>query len=69
MKDNVQIRQNGGIGFFGVLTIVLIVLKLCKVISWSWWLVFMPLIVSTLIGFILGILLIILLVRSEKDEF
>ena len=26
----------GGIGFFGLLTIVFIVLKLCKVISWSW---------------------------------
>nr|DAH13107.1 MAG TPA: transmembrane protein [Caudoviricetes sp.] len=26
----------GGIGFCGLLTIVFIVLKLCKIISWSW---------------------------------
>lgn len=26
----------GGIGFLGLLTIVFIVLKLCKVITWSW---------------------------------
>lgn len=26
----------GGIGFFGLLTIVFIVLKLCNIISWSW---------------------------------
>lgn len=27
---------NGGIGFFGLLAIVFITLKLLKVISWSW---------------------------------
>jgi hypothetical protein len=31
-----------GIGFGGLLTIVLITLKLCKVIAWSWWLVLLP---------------------------
>ena len=38
MKNN----NNGGIGFCGLLTIVFIVLKLCKVISWSWLWVFSP---------------------------
>ena len=28
--------SSGGIGFCGLLTIVFIVLKLCKVINWSW---------------------------------
>lgn len=32
-----------GIGFFGLLQIAFIVLKLCKVIKWSWWLVLLPL--------------------------
>lgn len=36
-------KQSGGIGFLGVLTIVFIVLKLCGVISWSWWWVLCPL--------------------------
>jgi 4-amino-4-deoxy-L-arabinose transferase-like glycosyltransferase len=35
--------NSGGISFFGVLTIVFIVLKLCKVIDWSWWWVTCPL--------------------------
>lgn len=34
---------NGGIGFLGVLQIVFIVLKLCKVIDWAWGLVLIPL--------------------------
>lgn len=38
MKNN----NNGGIGFCGLLTIAFIVLKLCKVISWSWLWVFSP---------------------------
>lgn len=29
-------NNRGGIGFLGVLTIVFIVLKLTKVIDWSW---------------------------------
>lgn len=32
-----------GIGFLGLLTIAFVVLKLCKVISWSWWWVLCPL--------------------------
>lgn len=42
--------QSGGIGFFGLLTIVFIVLKLTKIISWSWWLVLSPLWLPVSIG-------------------
>ena len=35
-------NSSGGIGFFGLLTIVFIVLKLLKVISWSWLWVLAP---------------------------
>lgn len=31
-----------GVGFCGLLCITFIVLKLCKVIDWSWWLVLAP---------------------------
>ena len=37
-KNNVM----SGIGFVGVLQVAFIVLKLCKVISWSWLLVLAP---------------------------
>ncbi len=32
-----------GIGFFGLLTLIFITLKLCGVIHWSWWWVTLPL--------------------------
>lgn len=38
--------SSSGIGFFGLLTIVFITLKLLGVIDWSWWLVFIPVYVS-----------------------
>ena len=35
--------SSGGIGFMGLLFITFLVLKLTKVIDWSWWYVTMPL--------------------------
>jgi uncharacterized protein (DUF983 family) len=35
--------SSDGIGFFGVLAILFITLKLTGVIAWSWWLVTAPL--------------------------
>jgi len=35
--------SRGGVGFFGLLTIVFITLKLTNVIGWSWWWVLSPL--------------------------
>ena len=46
MKYNTQKQtsssSSGGIGFFGLLQLVFIVLKLCGIIHWSWIWVFMP---------------------------
>lgn len=50
---------DGGIGFFGLLTIVLIVLKITGVISISWWWVFSPI----LVGFVMTILLVLFVWR------
>ena len=35
--------KSGGISFLGLLAIVFITLKLCNVITWSWWWVTAPL--------------------------
>lgn len=35
-NENERVYAGGGVGFFGLLTIVLIVLKLCGVITWDW---------------------------------
>ncbi len=42
MSNNNQV-QSSGIGFFGLLAIVFITLKLTGVIAWSWWWVLSPL--------------------------
>ena len=46
-------QSSGGIGFWGLLTILFIGLKLTHYINWSWWWVLSPL----WIGFTLAILL------------
>lgn len=61
-------RSSGGIGFFGALQIVFIVLKLCKVIHWSWAIVLIPLWVD--LGVIIICLAVILAdkVEERRDE-
>lgn len=49
--------SSGGIGFLGLLQLALIVLKFCKVITWSWWLVLVPL--WFVIAFWIGIIIFI----------
>lgn len=34
--------SNVGISFFGALEIAFIVLKLCGIINWPWWIVLLP---------------------------
>jgi hypothetical protein len=43
MSNNNSTTQSGGIGFFGLLAIVFITLKLMGYITWSWWWVLAPL--------------------------
>jgi hypothetical protein len=57
---NSSSSSSSGIGFFGLLTIVFIVLKLTNFIAWSWWLVLLPAYGGILAIFFLIILLGIL---------
>lgn len=43
MNDNVKVNNSGGIGFFGLLAVLFIGLKLTGYINWSWWWVLAPL--------------------------
>ena len=54
MKEN---NAKGGISFLGLLTVAFIVLKLCKVIDWSWFWVLSPVIIPT--GIVLFIIIIV----------
>ena len=41
-RSKVTVKTKGGISFMSLLQITFIVLKLCKVIDWSWWWVLAP---------------------------
>lgn len=71
MSEKVEVvhRNNSNIGFFGLLSIVLITLKLTGYIDWSWWLVTIFLWLPPIVIF--AILLIFMVVvdsgkRSKK---
>ena len=53
-------NNKGGIGFTGALTLIFIVLKLCKVIDWSWVWVLSPLWISLIGVVIIRIILFII---------
>ena len=66
MTDKNKTIISGNINFMTLLQIAFIVLKLCKVITWKWVLVLMPLIIEggliiilllfALIAFIIGVI-------------
>jgi len=56
MSNNVN-SSSAGVGFGGLLTVAFIVLKLTKVIGWSWWWVLSP----TLIPLVIGIICLLIL--------
>ena len=47
---------SGGIGFFGLLTIAFIVLKLCNIITWSWLWVLSPIWIPAILFVVILIL-------------
>ena len=71
MKDNnVSSSSSSGVGFAGLLTIAFIVLKLLKVIDWSWWWVLSPLWISTslVILILLGVFLWAVITIKKDDN-
>ncbi len=56
--------KTGGIGFFGLLTIALIVLKLTHYITWSWWWVLA--VASVPLAFWIGVVVIAVLIINRK---
>lgn len=52
--------NSSGIGFVGLLTIAFIVLKLCGVISWSWFWVLSPIWISAVIAIFIILVFVII---------
>ena len=75
MKNKDVQVASGGVSFSGVLLIVFVVLKLCGVISWSWWWVLSPLWIPFALVALIGIPIFILSligharVRSKRKRF
>jgi hypothetical protein len=81
MTSNQQSASSGGIGFFGLLGIVFIILKLTGVIDWSWWLVLLPLygglalllaigaVVLLFLGFVVAIQWIVERITKQDRKF
>lgn len=59
MGEGRSVQSKGGIGFFGLLTILFVGLKLTGYITWSWWWVLSPLWITA--GLALGILAVVFL--------
>lgn len=68
MSDNENKSvSSGGIGFVGVFQIVFIVLKLCGVINWAWWIVLAPLWGSVALAVIMiAVILILVSIKNSK---
>ena len=62
MKVN---NNSNSIGFVGALTIAFVVLKLMKIIDWSWWWVLSPLWISTLVAIAVIAVVFLVVWRTE----
>ena len=52
-------NSSSGIGFFGLLTVLFVGLKLTNYINWSWWWVLSPLWMTTALALVIFIIMFI----------
>ena len=55
----------GGVGLLGLLLVAFIILKLCGVISWSWWWVLSPLWGSIALAVLILLIVIVKVVLED----
>ena len=60
--DNKGSNSSSGIGILGLLQVAFIIMKVAKIINWSWWLVFIPTYIG--IGIWLVVFIFIILVTT-----
>ena len=65
MPENKTVNNNS-IGFFGLLTLIFITLKLTGYIDWSWWLVLAPLFVPVIIIFTILVIMLVMGARVRQ---
>lgn len=64
MSDNNSSSAGGGVSLCSLVFIVFLVLKLCKVINWSWWWVTSPLWIPLTLGIV--VILIVFIIKLFK---
>ena len=65
-KDKITIEnKKSGLGLCSILTIIFVIAKLLGYINWSWWLVFLPVIISW--GIVLLILIFAMILAIITD--
>ena len=67
-NNNEEVNITIGGGFSGLLFIAFLILKLCNVISWSWWWVTAPLWMPVAFVIVVSIICVIVLAISEAIE-
>lgn len=56
------------LGLASLLTIIFTIAKILKLVTWSWWAVFAPVLISTaVVAFLLGVVLLITAVTVALD--
>lgn len=64
---NKEIKYTSNLNAIELLTIVFITLKLCNVITWSWFTVFIPMMCHIGIVFIIGVVVFMAEIKKRKD--
>jgi Flp pilus assembly protein TadB len=64
--SEIKTVNNNSIGFFGLLTLIFITLKLTGYIDWSWWLVLMPLFIPVIIIFAILVIMLVMGARVRQ---
>lgn len=61
-----EVKRHKGMGIIGVLTLILIVLKIARVIDWGWAIIFLPLMVSLLIKLLIWLISVAVLIYEWR---
>ena len=69
MSKNSTSEGGAGLGICEVVGIVFVILKLCKVIDWSWWIVLLPIYAPIILAFLVfGIFVLAVAIANRKGR-
>ena len=68
-RANKYVVKYTGLGFVGALQIAFIVLRLCNVIDWNWWLVMLPAIIYGSLTILIILLTIVVALLSYGKDY